>query len=120
MQLSNEYMKSLKKRAGTELIELLTLSYKNHSLNDALDKADAGMSDIKSELNRYAIMSLITAISEASGSKVELDEFLRETESIRLDAMITIAKWGKEAVAEKMRELASEDFDDAIRSNYDE
>ena len=120
MKLSREYMTDLKWRAGADLIESLTTSYNNHSLTDALSRADAGRVDIKEELNSYAITSLITAIAEASGAMQELGEFLQKTEEGRLDAMVAVAKWGKAAVEEKMRELASEDFNDAIRSEYGE
>lgn len=115
MKLSSEYMADLKKRAGADLIESLVTSYNNRSLTDALFRADAGRIDIKAELNSYAIASLITAIAEASGAKVELEEFLQTSEEDRLDAMVAVAKWGNAAVEIRMRELAAEDFDESIK-----
>lgn len=114
MKLSREYMTDLKWRAGADLIESLTTSYNNHSLTDALSRADAGRVDIKEELNSYAITSLITAIAEASGAMQQLGEFLQKSEEDRLDAMAAVAKWGDAAVKVRMREIAAEDFDETI------
>lgn len=114
MKLSSEYMADLKKRAGADLIESLMTSYNNHSLTDALFRADAGRVDIKAELNSYAITSLITAIAEASGAHQELEGFLQKSEEDRLEAMVAVAKWGNAAVKIRMREIAAEDFDEAI------
>ena len=114
MQLSSEYMNALKKRAGTDLIEILAISYDNNSLTDALSRAGTEKSDIKAELNCYAITALITSIAEASGAQIDLEEFLRKTACARIDAMQAIAKWGEEAVKIRMREIVTEDFYETI------